>query len=132
MDFSNNNRFSFDSVFLASLLPPASVGGKVIVSICLSIQGYPGQVQMGGGYLVSPDGGVPWPGSDWGTPARSRWGYPGQRWGTPWSKDGVPKPRPADGVLDTQRAVCPLRSRRGDFLLNNVLSYFPLLFNAQH
>ena len=55
--------------------------------------GYPGQVQMGA------------------TPARSRKG------GTP-ARDGVPHPpdRTVDGVLDTRRAVCLLRSRRRTFL----------------
>ena len=38
--------------------------------------GYPSQVQMGDTLARSRWGGVPWPGPDGGTPARSRWGVP--------------------------------------------------------
>ena len=75
--------------------------------------GYPSQVQTGG----------PQPGPDGGG------GYPGQV----QTGGGVPQPGPdrgvlvppppryrtTDGVLDTPRSVCLLRSRRRTFLLNN-------------
>ena len=51
------------------------------------------------------------PVQEWATPLRDRV-LPGQGWGTP------PRDRTADGVLDTRRAVCLLRSRRRTFLCN--------------
>ena len=89
--------------------------------------GYPSQVQMGG---------VPWPGQDGGYP---RWWYhPRQGWGTPqpgqdgggYPRWGYPLPgmyplryRTADGVLDTPRSVCLLRSRRRTFLFSKYFSF---------
>ena len=79
-------------------LPPASEGwGKVIVSVCLSVHRVGGVPQSVMRYPPSR-GGVP----------------PVQRWGTPVSRGGAPLPprnRTADGVLDTRRVVCLLRSR---------------------
>ena len=85
-------------------------------------RGYPSQVRMGG-TLARSGWGVPQPGQDRGVPR------PGMD--CPLSRDGVhpcpgmgypPPPPPtrdrtADGVLDTRRAVCLLRSRRRTLLL---------------
>ena len=78
------------------------------------------------------DGVPPWPGmgypcqQGWGTPQPGqdggylRWGTPEQGWGTPLARDGIPpRDRTADGVLDTPRPVCLLRSRRRTFLCFN-------------
>ena len=78
--------------------------------------GYPGQVRMEG----TLPGGVGYPGQV--PPGQVRMGgYPA--WGVPWS--GTPPPartgrgylgRTTEGVLNTRRAVCLLRSRRRTFL----------------
>ena len=97
---------------------------------------FPGQVQLGGGDTLAGSGwggrhprwGTRWHGSGtkgevppqqgWGTPCQVRMG--GTWGGVPPTRDRVP-PRPryttADGVLDTLRTVCLLRSRRRTFLL---------------
>ena len=58
--------------------------------------GYPGQIRMG---VPQPGMGYPSPIQGWGAPPPSRDGVP------PWD-------RTAGVVLDTQQAVCLLRSRR--------------------
>ena len=88
--------------------------------------GTPVQVRMG-----VPKVGYPW--QAWGTPPQPsqdggypRWGTPQQGWGTPQPDHnggmplagmGYPLYRTADGVLDTPRSVCLLRSRRRTVLL---------------
>ena len=87
-----------------------STTGRLCFDTCLSVcphggGGYPSQVQMGGGTPTrSRQGvpsqvqmGVPWPDTDGGTLARSRWGIPwpgpdggNPRWGTPWQGWGTP------------------------------------------
>ena len=90
-----------------------------------------GTPSLDGGYPHPVlDRGVPQPGPDggWG-------GYPGQvqMWGIPWTggyplgggtppgreyplpTGGTPRYRTTDGVLDTSRSVCLLRSRRRTF-----------------
>ena len=89
--------------------------------------GYPSQTQTGE-YLSQVKMGVPRPGPDGGyhsqvqtggNPARLRWGSTPAR-----SRGGVVSFRPdrtEDGVLDTWRAVCLLRSRRRTFLYSGGL-----------
>ena len=106
-------------IILSQVLCPLWEGGTPVTGIrslrrvgtsARSGQGVPSQVQMG----------VPWPGTDNGTPMERRgipssgMGYPLARDGVPLPRDGVPPPRDgtADGVLDTQWVVCLLRSRR--------------------
>ena len=86
---------------------PGQLGGILATDEVTAIQGWstPPSIDrvppvLGWGTL-SIDGVPPCPG----------WGTPLQRWGTPWD-------RTADGVLDTRRAVCLLRSRRRTVLLN--------------
>ena len=89
-------------------------------------------------------GGVPRPGSDrgGGTPARSRQGrgvpqpgpagrYPTSGTTLPparsdWGGGGTP-PRVTDGVLDTPRSVCLLRSRRRTFLYCHIVMCVSIL-----
>ena len=75
--------------------------------------GYPQPGQdVGGGTL---GWGTPWTGQDGGGGGVPRMGYPsGQAWGTPPCSIGQYMCR----VLDTQRAVYLLRSRRRTFLLH--------------
>ena len=76
----------------------------------------------GGTSARSNGGGYPsqvwWPSRDGVPPPHARSGWiPHLGWGTPLA--GVPPPRyrTTDGVLDTPRSVCLLRSRRRTFLL---------------
>ena len=80
--------------------------------------GTPGQVRMGGtpaggylGYPLTRSGqGVPWLGTLGTTLVRSGWGE------TPAGVGVTSQDRTADGVLDTPRSICLLRSRRRTFL----------------
>ena len=64
-----------------------------------------------------PDRGVPWPGLMGGTRGGRDEVPPWQGWGTPWQGVSHPYYRTTDGVLDTSRSVCLLRSGRRTFLL---------------
>ena len=80
-------------------------------TLARSVSGVPSQVQTGGGTPSNLGWGVPLPGPEGGTPQQR---YPPHRV-PPWQ--GVPPQyRAADGVLDTPRSVCLLRSRRRTFL----------------
>ena len=86
--------------------PPGQAGGTPARGVPQPSPtgGYPSQVQMGG-TLARSDGGVPEVGYP---PSQVRWGV-----------SPLPGDRTADGVLDTPRSVCLLRSRR-TFLLSLV------------
>ena len=93
-------------------IPPARSDGRGVPKV-----GYPSR---DGVPPARSNVGYPW----WGTPSRD--GYPSQMEGTqggvPPGRDGVPPRqgyhpyRTTDGVLDTPRSVCLLRSRRRSFL----------------
>ena len=97
--------------------------GKVIVSVCQSTPRGEGVPHLhpiilplvhvlSGGYPSDwyqvPSGGTP----GWDNPLARDGVPPGQGWGTP-----PPQDRTADGILDTQRVVCLLHSRRRTFFL---------------
>ena len=83
-------------------------------------RGYPSQVWLGG-----TQGGVPPAGMGY-TPCQVWWGVP---------EVGYPSPlyRTTDGVLDTPRSVCLLRSRRRTFLFRSLFSIkFQLMLTTLH
>ena len=124
-DRENNYVWGLSILCVASL-PTAYVvqrKGYVLTRVCLSVQtgvprsgpdkgGYPSQVQMRRVPQPSPDRGVPRSGPDRGILSGPGRGTPQQGWGTP-------QYRIADGVLDTPRSVCVLRSRRRTVLLKH-------------
>ena len=107
-----------------------------------SRQGVPQPGPEGGTPIQPRTGGIParsrqgvpqaTPGQGWGTPPRSRWGYPiwmGAPWGTHhldmdlgWGTPSPPPPPPpvrtTEGVLASRQSVCLLCSRSRTFLFN--------------
>ena len=97
--------------------------GQTLGGVPCHIQ--PGGTLMGGyparGYPARSSGGVPcWGGGGGGTLVRYLPPRPGQDGGYP-AGGGYPG-RTTEGVLNTRRAVCLLRSRRRTFLFNAIYS----------
>ena len=106
-----------------------STTGRLCFDMCLSSHPsirltvpQPGPAWVGGGGTPARCSLEVYPRQRWGTPL-ARYDRRYLRWGTPPSpdRDGVPSQyRTTDGVLDTPRLVCLLRSRRRTFLFKMI------------